>query len=182
MLWQRKSHQKKQYGNYLQVSTVDSMKEIPWEELQSMIDSWARDLDDVVKVLYGNERRYAMEIFGEPVSIACFVDIAKPEFQKFMRFGSNFLKIEPSFERIFPLLDMFASLEKSGPMICHLFAGPPCEEILSQYLDLLSKVINFVFWPAFYIACFRNIAVVWPLDLYFSWFSPYGRSVCKSEV
>lgn len=48
-----------------------------------MIYLWVWDFEDVVKVMYGNERCFVMEIFrdfGELVWVGCFNNIVKFEF------------------------------------------------------------------------------------------------------
>jgi len=151
MIWQE-LHHRKQHRDYLQISTENLMNEIPWDELQDMIHSWVRDLEVVVEQLYGNERRVAMAIFrdlGEPVWVGCFSNIAKPEIQKFMRFGDIFSTTEPYPERLFALLEMFASMDNCEPTIHEVFAGLSCGEISSQYLELSNKVINFRHFASF---------------------------------
>lgn len=129
--------------DYLQNSTPELVNQIPWDDLQHMIQLWTQQLEVVVKILYAGERRLARQVFkdlGQPVWVECLSKMAQQGITPFMHFGESVSKSSRSPEKLCKLLDMFESMEKCEHSVIQVFDGQACHEIRSRYRELLKQV------------------------------------------
>lgn len=133
---------------YLKYSTPELVEEVPWNDLQIMIERWTQQLEVAVKVLYAGERRLARQVFKEvgwPVWVECLHHLANPGMSAFLQFGESVSQSSRSPEKLCKLLEMMAGLEKSGHSVIQVFDGQACHGIRSRYRALLKQVCDGAF-------------------------------------
>ncbi|VVA96993.1 unnamed protein product [Arabis nemorensis] len=120
-------------------------KKMPSEVVELKMKSWVEAVKVSMKILFDGEKTLCEEVFESSVSLreSCFRDISKEGALLLFGFPETVavrVKKNPHPRKIFPLLDMYCSINENLPAIESIFSFSSLSAVQTQALTSLSRL------------------------------------------
>ncbi|KAK1269426.1 hypothetical protein QJS04_geneDACA006238 [Acorus gramineus] len=138
---------------YLKTYTPEEIDDMEWESLETAITLWIQHFDLAVTTIFVSEKKLCNQVLSGlmdgSIWSECFVKVADKIMAVFFRFGEGVARSSREPQKLFKLLDMFASMEKLSDHFAETFEGEAGKGICERFRELQKLLVHAsskVFW------------------------------------
>ncbi|KAM7278088.1 hypothetical protein ACFE04_005222 [Oxalis oulophora] len=138
---------------YLKTYTPEDIDGMEWDSLETSISLWIKHFELAVNTVFLSEKKLCDQVLSHVMDgllwLECFTKIADKIMAIFFRFGEGVARSSKEPQKLFKLLDMFASLEKIETQFVEVFEGDAGVNICTRFRELEKLLVHAsskVFW------------------------------------